>query len=78
MKVKLITTYAGPLGTWMAGAIVDLPDEEAKGLVDGGYATRVEVPASTKVEPAPDTEVETAVVEAPEKAVTRGKGKRNK
>lgn len=78
MKVQLITTYAGPLGTWMAGTTVDLPDKEAKGLVAGGYATRVEAPATP--EPAPDrnTEVETATVAAPEKAVTRGKGKRNK
>ena len=73
MKVKLITTYAGPRGTWMAGCTIDLPDKEAKGLVDGGYAEIVETVAQASER---QDDVETATVAVPEKAVTRGKGKR--
>lgn len=73
MKVKLMTTYAGPRGTWMAGTEVDFPDAEAKRLVSGGYAELVEVAAQVR-----NVEVETATVEAPEKAVTRSKDKRRR
>ena len=76
MKIELITTYAGPRGTWTAGSTIDLPDEEAKELIAGGYASCVEVATSTKVKTVPDAEVETAVIEVPEKAVSRGKGRR--
>ncbi len=72
MKVKMISIYAGPRGTWMAGCTIDLPDKEAKGLVDGGYAENV---ATVAPSPAREVDVETATVKVPEKAVTRGKGK---
>jgi len=38
MKIKLRTHYAGPCGNHAPGTVVDLPDAEARGLVDCGYA----------------------------------------
>jgi len=73
MKVKLITTYAGPKGTFFAGTTIDVSEKEANDLVGGGYAKRVVI-----VSPVPTAEdaIETATVDVPEKAVTRGKGRR--
>ena len=42
MKVKLYTTMAGPDGTHMAGSVVDMGDEQAQALIDGGYAVEVD------------------------------------
>lgn len=72
MKIKLRTTYAGPAGTHASGSIVDMPDDEAKGLIDGGYAAQVgdapEAPPAPSAEPEPEPEVETAAVEVVETA----------
>lgn len=38
MKVKLITIYAGPRGTYGAGDVADFSDEEARALIDGRHA----------------------------------------
>lgn len=40
MKVKLKTVYAGPRGNCGPGAVIDLPDKEAQGLIDGEYAEK--------------------------------------
>ena len=71
MKVKLITTYAGPNGTYLSGTTIDVDMAEAKTLVAGGYATLAEEPSTER-----SVEVETATVETPEKAVSRGKVKK--
>lgn len=41
MKVRMRTTSAGPTGTLRAGQIYNLPDAEAKQLLEGGYADPV-------------------------------------
>lgn len=48
MKVKLRTQYAGPLGTYSPGTVVDFDEKVATDLIDGGYAERMELgpPAS--------------------------------
>lgn len=38
MKVLMRTTMANPSGVFMAGQVADLPDEQAKKLLDLNYA----------------------------------------
>lgn len=71
-KVKLKTLRAGPHGVDQPGATVECSAEEAKQLVEGGYAEYVDTQADT----GPAT-VETATIQAPEKAVSQ-RGKRGK
>ena len=62
MKVRMRTTYAGPRGTAGPGKIIDLPDQEAMGLLKSGYAVPApaeRAPASARAEKAvapPNTE----------------------
>lgn len=57
MKVKMVTLAAGPEGMLRPGAEIDLPQEKAMALIEGGYAVPVHVVR------------ETATVEPPEQAV---------
>ena len=70
MKVRMITLCAGPGGIWPPGSIVDLPDEQARQFVAGGYA--VAVGAKT-----PSLARESAAVE-PEENAARPAAKRKK
>lgn len=38
MKVKLTSIMAGPEGSHDAGTVLDLPDKQAKELIEGRYA----------------------------------------
>lgn len=38
MKVKMLTIYASAAMTVPAGSVIDVPEAEARALVDGGYA----------------------------------------
>ena len=67
MRIKMLTTMAGPDGSANAGQVIDMDDERAVALLEGGYAEAVKAEVET-------VEVETAAVEAPEQAVTRGPG----
>jgi hypothetical protein len=50
MRVRMRTIYASPTITIDAGAEGELPDAEAKALIEGGYAERVSAePDSTPV-----------------------------
>lgn len=68
MLVRMTTTMAGPAGCVMPGAVIDLPDAQARQLLDGGYAVPV-------MQPAPARQVESAVVEPPRNAMARRRGK---
>lgn len=49
MKIKLKTRAAGPDGVYGIGAVIDVPDKQAKQLVADGYATALEpFPAKAK------------------------------
>lgn len=63
MRVKMKTRYAGPLGCCPPDGVIDLPADEAKGLIDGGYATPEKAQAQERAIAPPA--VETAVVIAP-------------
>lgn len=40
MKIEMKTIYAGPKGNYKAGQVVDMDPEEARDLIDGGYAIK--------------------------------------
>ena len=42
MKIRLKTIMAGPGGSAGPGDVVDVPDDEASALIEGGYATAVD------------------------------------
>jgi len=50
MQIKMRTLYAGPRGTYSPGAIIDMNEADAKPLIDGGYAERVDAPVPAKAE----------------------------
>ena len=55
MKVKMITTMAGPKGTARPGTIIDVPEKQAIDMVAGKYA---EYCKESKVDPVlPDADV---------------------
>lgn len=68
MRIRMITTAAGPAGTFLAGQVADVDPKLGEAWVAGGFAVPEGAPAS----PAEDQEIETAAVEAPEAAVARG------
>jgi hypothetical protein len=72
MKIRLKTLMAGPGGVVRPGEVVDLPGDQARELIAGGFAELAEKP---KPEPPP---IKTATAEAPERAVTRPRGKPKK
>lgn len=66
MKVKMITTAAGPGGTFLAGQEVDVAPELGAAWVAGGFAVSIDA------EPVPAAQAEqseTATAEPPEAAV---------
>lgn len=48
MIVKMLSLQAGPSGVRQPGHVYDVPDKEAKALIEGGYA--VEAPKQAKPE----------------------------
>lgn len=63
MKVKMLTTQAGPKGVFLRGAIRDLSVDEAKELVERGYAEALEkfpLPKEAPEEKAEERQAETA------------------
>lgn len=55
MRILMRTTYAGAAGCAQSGQVIDLPTEEARALIAGGYAT-----AAASVESAVTAPSETA------------------
>ena len=43
MKIKHLTTYAGPDGGFLPGVVRDVPDELGQALIAGHYAEAVKV-----------------------------------
>lgn len=43
MQIRMITTAAGPDGVWPAGTEQSVEDAIGIALVDGGYATKIEI-----------------------------------
>lgn len=42
MQVRILSNYAGPLGTWAPGDVADLSADEVRGLVAAGYGAPVD------------------------------------
>lgn len=57
MRIRALSTMAGPSGSAQAGDIIDRPEAEARALIAGGHAVAIT-----------QTKVERAVVSAPETA----------
>jgi len=59
MKIRLRTNYSTPAKTARAGDIIDVPDDEAKDLLEGKYAVVVpdEKPQPRKPVPRPKPKV---------------------
>lgn len=77
MKIKMRTILAGPGGVAQPGQIIDRPEEEAKQLVERGYAVYVTPPRPKVGEESITKEPEAAVVEQAEAAVMpRAKGRK--
>ncbi len=67
MRVRMITTMAGPEVSALAGQEVELDNETAVPLIKGGYAQPVKAA------------IETAAIKQPEKAAARpGRSRRAK
>jgi hypothetical protein len=43
MRIKLLSRYASPLGNFAVGEELDVPEEEAKQMVEGKYAEALEL-----------------------------------
>jgi len=85
IKVKLLPTmsvYAGPRGVFRAGDVLELPDNEARGLIDSGYAVDITpvvvTPPPNYFPPEPVLKVfpETADLPDVEQAVKPRRGKK--
>lgn len=61
MRVRLLSVYAGPRGVFHPKDFLDVPEAEARALIDGGYAIAVE---QAVADPAPEAAVESPEVEA--------------
>ena len=68
---------AGPQGVYQAGAVVDLPDEQAREIVSAGYAVAidVEVAESEPVETAESRDGSLAAAKAAAKAKAEAEAK---
>lgn len=78
MKVRMITTAAGPDGVYPADSVQDLGGPFARALVDGGYALPLEpMPMESEMLEPPETETaepaaETAALPRAAKKTKRG------
>lgn len=57
MRVRMLTTAAGPDGTYHVGETWNVPQDDGVGLVVGGYATALDpvVPVPTTMPPVETT-----------------------
>jgi len=53
MRVKLLSTMAGPKGCHLSGDVVELSSASAKEMIEGGFAVALDVP-EVPVSPAVD------------------------
>lgn len=63
--------YAGPSGNAGPGSVIAVPEDEAKGLIAGGYAERVDSLPKYGDEPEP-------VPEKPKKETATSRGAKNR
>lgn len=70
MKVKLLTTMAGPNGVKKIGEILECSEAEAKDFISGGFAIPLEVlsnlsniKSSIPLDPVEEKKAETAKIE---------------
>jgi hypothetical protein len=77
--VILKTIYAGPVGNFPIGHTLELPEDTAQQLIDGGYAERVQIEViPDEVPAAPVVEIETAMVDPQVETAAQPKAKARK
>lgn len=77
IKIKMKTSSAGPAGSRPSGWVGDVEDKEARALLIGGFAEKVETRQSEPVK-AVKPAAETAVSHPGTKATRRGGEKRTR
>ena len=45
MRVKMLSSFAGPSVDWPAGSVQEIPADEAQRLIEAGHAVPDEAPA---------------------------------
>lgn len=65
-KVRLNSIYANAKGVAQPGDVIEVDSAEAKGLIDGGYASAVAVPAAAPRKSAKAAKIEAAEIELAE------------
>jgi len=64
VKIKMLTLKAGPSGVFPAGTVLDVGGDEARELVNGGFAEVVPVKPEPVAEPEPTFAEAVETVEA--------------
>lgn len=72
MQVRMLTTMAGPRGTYHANELAVFEDDLARELVAGAYAVAVDPAAAAPVRDAGET-TEAPAVETPERRRPNGR-----
>ena len=80
MKVKLLSQYCGPRGSFAPGHVIDVPVEEAGPLIEGGYAEDAEPQPKTAIatentENLDELEMQPPADEPKSESKPKGKGK---
>jgi hypothetical protein len=60
MRIRMITTAAGPEGVYQAGQVVVVSNEMGQAFVEGGYAEPVKARAETAAISPPESAVKPA------------------
>ena len=60
MNIRMLALQAGPTGVRELGKVYDVPDQEAKALIAGGYAEPVKAKVVEAGQPAPTAESSSA------------------
>lgn len=66
MKIRMLTTMAGPAGVFLAGQVADFEDGHALALIKAGYAEPVAPPKKVAMETAVLPQPETTSRPAPQ------------
>lgn len=76
MRVRMLSTAAGPAGVWPAGSIQDLSDKQALLLVGGGYAEAITIAPVPTSGPEVKQKPATETPEPPQPKVRAARGRR--
>jgi hypothetical protein len=76
MKIQMKTLSSGPAGSFQPGQIVDLPEDQARAFVAGGYAVTMESKPKVEAPKPADAPIETAAGKPAPETAAMGSRKR--